>query len=167
MLLASAAAVMALGAPAAAAQGENLGGGVAVGTVAFETPVHLGGGCRSTGFTISGSSQTAVVNTVVTAYVGPVELRGSGHDACPSSLARTGAFELTATGEAANGSTLACDLEGTYTRLGTLASVTTSGTCIVNAFPAEVTFVAEVPVVPDQLSPMRSAQFVAPFTVSP
>jgi hypothetical protein len=98
---------------------------------------------------------------------GLVELSGSGRDNCPSGLSQSGAFELTATGETPNASTLDCDLDGTYTRFGTLASVTTSGTCVVNGFPAEVTFAAEVAVLPEQFSPMRTARFVAPFTVSP
>lgn len=167
-LLASAAALAVGVAPAVSAQeGQNLGGGVAEGSIAFDPPVQLGGGCRATDFTISGSSQTVVLNTVVTAYAGPVELSGTGRDNCPSGLSQSGAFELTATGETPNASTLDCDLDGTYTRLGTLASVTTSGTCVVNGFPAEVTFAAEVAVFPEQFSPMRTARFVAPFTVSP
>ncbi len=152
---------------AGAQQSENVGGGVALGSVAFDPPVQFGGSCRVTDFAISGSSQTAVINTVITAYVGPVALVGPGRDACPTGLSASGSFELVANGETPNGSTLDCDLDGTYSRFGTVASVTTSGTCTVNSFPAEVTFVAEVPVVPEQLNPMRSARFAAPFTVSP
>lgn len=169
-LLASAAALGgAVAAPAIAQESENLGGGVATGSIAFSPAVQLGGGCQGTDFTISGSSPTAVINTAIVGYVGPVQLTGTGRDSCPSGFSHSGAFELTASGiNPVNGGTLDCDLDGTYTRLGTLAAVTTSGICEINGgFAADVTFVAEVAVVPNQLSPIRTASFVAPFTVSP
>jgi hypothetical protein len=169
MLLVSTGAVaLGLAGAAGAQQGQNLGGGVATGTIAFSSPVSLGGSCHATDFTISGTSESVVLNTVITAYAGPVQIAGAGRDSCPSGLSQSGAFQLTATGAGPSGGTLDCGtLAGTYTRLGTVAAVTTSGTCLVNGFPADVMFVAEVAVVPDQLSPMRTATFVAPFTVSP
>lgn len=169
MLLAAALCLPCAPAPAGAQAGENAGAGVARGTIAFEAPVRLGGGCQAADFTFSGASDTVVVNTVFTAYAGPITITGSGRDGCPNGASQSGTLSVTAGGSGPTGSRFDCgSLSGSYTRLLTAVTVNVSGECSVNDFPAgEITFVAEAVVTPRPGFSFQSAEFVAPFSIVP
>ena len=169
MLLAAALCLLWAPASAGAQAGENAGAGVARGSIVFAAPVDLGGGCQATDFTFSGGSDTVVVNTVLTAYVGPVNITGSGRDSCPSGASESGSLSVTVGGTGPTGSEFECgSLSGTYTRLLTAVTVNVSGECSVNGFPAgDITFLAEAVVTPDPGFSFETAEFVAPFSIVP
>ncbi len=153
----------------------TVGAGSATGAVSFAAPgvPKTGDPCAATSFSLSGSSEAFAINTVITGYAGPVTLTGSGSSTCESTSAASGLLTLTASGTGPTGSTVQCtSLTGGYTRVATDVIAQLGGTCVVNNYPARVTFVFRGQFVPTGVgagvtTSIRTATFAGGFAVAP
>lgn len=161
------------GAPAHAT---NAGGGTVTGTVVYSGPgvPALGEPCRPTSFTLVNTlSHAFVLNTAIAGYAGPVTISGYGSTICETATNGQGVIALLAVGTGPTGSTIHCQLSGTFIRFATEVSLIVTGPCTLNAFPtpSNVVFVAEVNFAPDEpgagvTGPVTSASFQGTFVVA-
>ena len=158
-----------------AVQAKNVGTGVVTGSVSFAAPgvPPVGAACKPTSFGLVGASTAVVVNTAISAYVGPVSFSGSGGSTCEGAGAGTGALTLRASGVGPTGGTLLCEeLTGIYIRAATHVTVALGGVCKINNLGSEVNFAASVEFVPDSpgagvVGNVMSASFAGDFVVVP
>jgi hypothetical protein len=178
---------------AASATGSNLGGGTIPDlSIAFSgTGIAPAGAppqaqaCAPVSFTVSGLSADFVYNTVITGYLGTINISGQA-TGCDTVLEGGGTLTLTdVRGTGPTGSTINCadptkspatTLTGGYTHVGTDLEAVLGGTCYVNNFPARVYFsyhgeFAPTPgsgtTVPGLNAPITSAMAAGAFTVEP
>lgn len=157
------------------AQAANVGGGAVTGSVSFSAPgvPPAGQTCIATLFTLKGASHAAVLNTALSAFVGPVSFDGHGGSACENASSGTGTLTLTAQGTGPTESRLSCPtLSGIYLRAGAHVTAVLSGNCSINGLPSMVNFAATVEFHPDTpgagvTTNVMTATFAGDFVVAP
>jgi hypothetical protein len=167
-------ALLLVGVAPAPAEAANTGGGVVTGSVVFGgsgvPPVTSP--CRATSFSLTGTSTAMVVNTAISAYVGPVTFSGGGSATCENAAGAVGSLALSATGfNPVTQSTFSCGtLNGIFIRAGAQVVVGLGGNCAVNNLSSPVNFVAVVQFTPDTpgggaITNVTSASFQGAFSV--
>ena len=176
MLAALAASIPILAPTGAQAVKSNLGGGVVHGTTIFDPPGIPAAGqpCQPVSFSLDAESPAFVMNTVITGYLGVIEITGTGNTDCTSTTVSGGDLVLSITGEGPTGSRVNCPvLEGGYTRVGVEVLVQLTGECIVNEYgTGPVQFISELVFTPlppgaGVTGPVLEANFDGVFAVVP
>lgn len=154
----------------------NSGGGVVRGTIAY-APVPLpavGAPCRPTSFSLDAESVGAGANSVISGYVGPIAVTGTGSSPCEYMTIGEGTVALNLTGRNDLGSELECaGLAGRWTRTLTDLTVQVSGSCTVNRYGAGVVLVVmRLQSLPNGvgggvLTSVSSATAAGMFTIAP
>lgn len=154
----------------------NLGGGVVHGTTVFDPPGIPAAGepCQPVSFSVEGQSASFMMNTVITGYLGAIQITGTGNTDCTSATVSGGDLTLRITGEGPTGSRVDCPvLDGGYTRIGVEVIVQLTGECVVNEFGTGlVQFVSELVFTPlppggGVTGPVLEANFDGAFAVVP
>ena len=123
---------------------KNVGTGSLSGTVSYRDAglPGVGEACEPTAFDLKGTtSQTFILNTVITGYLGTLRISGSGSSACENVAGGSGELAVKVTGLGPTGSRIDCPaardpgaLAGTYARTLTSVSLTVEGQCIINNY---------------------------------
>lgn len=154
----------------------NLGGGAVHGTAVFAAPgiPPAGQPCVAISFTVNGVAPAFVMNTVITGYLGLINITGTGSTDCTSATVSGGDLSLSATGSGPTGSEIACGpLVGGFTRIGVEVAVQIAGPCTVNQYgTGDVQFLADLVFTPTPpgagvTQPILTANFDGVFTVVP
>ncbi len=138
----------------------NVGTGVLNGTVEFTSPSEGIPGALETcveGATarVEATAPVVVLNTVLTGFVGPVQITADSVATCEKAEQGAGSIAVEAHGVGPTGSQLDCGpfaddplqpkLTGEYVRVGNAVTVQASGSCTVNKFAiSNVTFISVV-----------------------
>ena len=190
---------VALTGPASAAASSNVGAGTLTGSVSFAAPgvppagtPPAGGTCAPVSFTLSGTSDAVVYNTVIMGHAGTVSISGTGSSTCEATAGGSGTLVLhDVRGTGTTGSQIDCanptvspatTLTGGYARTGTDIEAVVGGTCKINGYAAAVlvtfhgTFVPSTPTVgtsppgltvPGLNAPITQATIRGAFGVQP
>lgn len=161
----------------------NVGAGQVSGGVTFADPGQPGllQTCATTSFTIDDTltadvpavSNGIVLNVSGSEYAGPFVLTGTGIGDCANAVAGSGTLSLHVEGSVPNtGSSLTCDVAGTFARVLSDVSVAVSGTCRINGFTVgNVNFRGQTEFRPDPgqglTTEIHHATFAGYFTVTP
>jgi hypothetical protein len=153
----------------------NVGGGAVTANVTVEEPATglpgVAQGCQPARTTVVGEAPAVVLNTVLTGYVGSVQITGEAVSECENAESGDGDIVLEAHGVGPTLSRIDCGpytenpgqakLEGEFTRVAGTILVQAEGPCTINKFAlAQVRFVAELQAVPtedDHTTPATSA----------
>ncbi len=137
----------------------NVGAGTLSGKVEFTSPAEGIPGalktCVPATAQVQATAPVVVVNTVLTGFVGPVQITATGTSGCEKAEQGQGTLEIEAHGVGPTGSRLDCGpfpekpsqpkLTGVYVRVGAAITVQASGSCTINKFAiSNVTFVSEI-----------------------
>lgn len=162
LLAAAAVCLLVAAAPANATHGPiihptNVGGGVMSGKATFTTPAAgvpgVGQTCGSSVVTVEAEAPMFALNTVLTGYLGPIDIEAQGSSNCETAASGQGDIvSATVTGTGPTGSEISCpSMTGEYSRIGTVAIVQVTGDCIVNLFSiSDTSIVGTLVVVPTE-----------------
>lgn len=126
----------------------SYGGGSITGGVTFQTPIPTFPSFGPDAWQFTGNVTGMVLNTVPSAYIGNVTIQASGSSGSASLSIETGAISATATGSQPVSPTqgyMSCSLTDPllngYGRVATTVEVSITGSCNINGFTQNLTWV--------------------------